>query len=117
MLIFDGDCGFCRRWVERGRRILGDRLDFAPSQAVAGEYPEIPAEEFQRGVQFIQPDGWVWGHAAGALRALALRPGWVWVTTAYERVPGIAWLAEALYRLVAANRGFFSRVDRRLSGK
>lgn len=105
VLVYDGDCAFCRRWVERGRRWLGDRLDYVASREGAPRYPEIPAEAYAAGVQFIDLDGRVWGNAAGALHALALRPGWCWVVGAYERVPGVGRLAEAVYRLVATNRG------------
>jgi predicted DCC family thiol-disulfide oxidoreductase YuxK len=116
VLVFDGDCTFCRRWAERGRRLLAGRVDFQPWQAVARAYPEIPVADFQRGVQFIAPDGQVWNNAAAALHALAMRPRWGWVLGAYDRVPGVAPLTEALYRFVANHRPFFSRLDQRLTG-
>jgi hypothetical protein len=27
LLVWDGDCDFCRRWIERWRRIAGDRVE------------------------------------------------------------------------------------------
>jgi predicted DCC family thiol-disulfide oxidoreductase YuxK len=41
LLIYDGDCGFCRRWIQRWRAITGERVEFAPYQTVGSLYPEI----------------------------------------------------------------------------
>src|SRR5437773_2587310 len=30
LLIFDGECGFCRRWIERWQAKTGDRIDYRP---------------------------------------------------------------------------------------
>src|SRR5689334_1490180 len=46
LLIYDGGCSFCRRWVERWRMLTGDAIEYEPSQTAAGRYPEIPQETF-----------------------------------------------------------------------
>ncbi len=107
LVVFDGDCGYCRRWVARGRGLLGDRVDFAPSQSVAADFPEISAEAFEQGIQFIDVEGRVWKNAEAAFRALALRPGWAWPLGAYQRIPGVAPVTEACYRVVASHRMIF----------
>jgi len=30
LVVFDGDCGFCRYWLARWRRVVGDRFDAEP---------------------------------------------------------------------------------------
>ena len=35
LLIWDGDCDFCRKWVDRWRHVTRDRVDYAPYQEVA----------------------------------------------------------------------------------
>ena len=57
LLIFDGRCGFCRIWIDYWKRLTGDRIDFAPSQEVAGRFPQIPLEAFAEAVQLVRPDG------------------------------------------------------------
>jgi len=47
VLIFDGDCTFCRSWVARWQQATGDRVEYAPSQDVAERFPEIPRERFK----------------------------------------------------------------------
>ena len=70
-LIFDGDCSFCRLWVDFWRTLTGDRVDYRTYQEVGANYPAIPPDDFQRAVQFIAPDG----HHARAAEASFLQSG------------------------------------------
>jgi predicted DCC family thiol-disulfide oxidoreductase YuxK len=116
LVVFDGDCGFCRFWIERWKSISGGRLDYAPYQEVATRFPEIAIEVFRRAVQLVLPKGEVFGAAHAVVRALAEIPGKEHWLTLY-RVPGIRPLVELAYRLTAANRGVASRITRILWGR
>ena len=48
LLIFDGNCHFCRRWIERWRELTAGAVEYAPSQEVAERFPEIPREAFEQ---------------------------------------------------------------------
>lgn len=112
LVVFDGDCSFCRFWVDRWKRTSGDRLDYAPYQVAAASFPEIPVEEFRRAVGLVRPSGQVLFGAAAVVAARAEVPGrglWSWV---YRRVPGARRMMELFYRLIANNRGVASRVTR-----
>ena len=41
LLIWDGDCHFCRLWVERWRVITGGAVDDATFQEIAERFPEL----------------------------------------------------------------------------
>ena len=71
-LIFDGKCGFCRIWIEYWKLLTGDAIDYAPSQEVAQNYPQIAPEAFQRSVQLVLPDGEVFSGAEAVFRTLGL---------------------------------------------
>ena len=71
MLVYDGNCGFCTRWVDRIRAATGDRVEFAPSQEVGHRFPQISPEQFENAVQWITPDGDVYSGARAALCVLA----------------------------------------------
>ncbi|MDD2763898.1 MAG: DUF393 domain-containing protein [Opitutaceae bacterium] len=116
LLIFDGECGFCRRWIERWREAAGDRLDLEPAQTAAGRFPEISPAEFNRAVQLIDTEGRVFSAAGAILRARALATGRTGLLTAYERLPGFASTAETVYRFVAGHRPVFSLLTRLLWG-
>ncbi len=115
-MVFDGDCGFCRIWIERWRRGSAG-IDYVPYQEAADWFPDIPREAFARAVHLIEPGGKVSHGACAVLRALALGqprrrlPYWL-----YRHVPGVAASTEAAYRLVAARRQFFSRLTRLVWG-
>src|SRR5882672_983110 len=117
LLVFDGDCGFCRVWIRRFQERTGDRVEYAPSQEVAARFPKIPAEAFARSVQLIDADGEVYEGALAVFRALALAPGGGLALGAYRRLPGFAAASERLYRLVASHRVLFSRITRLLWGQ
>lgn len=117
LLIFDGDCGFCRRWIAYWQSLTGDRVDYAPYQEVGSRYPGIPTERFQSSVQLVEPDGRISGGADAVFRTLATRPKLRWLHWAYRKIPGVARLTEAAYRLVASNRIPFSRLTYWLYGE
>ena len=115
-MIFDGECGFCRFWVERWRSRLGESVEFRPYQEEAARYPEIPVESFRRAVHLILPDGAAYSGAEAVFRALALRPRGSAGLTAYRSLPGFALVTEALYAWIAAHRNFAAAATRALWG-
>jgi|CXWL01.1.fsa_nt_gi predicted DCC family thiol-disulfide oxidoreductase YuxK len=116
VMIFDGDCGFCRLWIERWRSATGERVDYKPYQSEAARHPEIARESFAEAVHLIEADGRVSRGAQAVLRALSYVPGAFWLKHVY-RLPGFSVLAEAAYRFVAARRVVFSRLTRLLWGE
>ncbi|HZI89311.1 MAG TPA: DCC1-like thiol-disulfide oxidoreductase family protein, partial [Candidatus Polarisedimenticolia bacterium] len=117
LLVYDGDCGFCLRWIARWRRAVGDRADFAPAQEVGARFPAIAASAFAEAVHLIEPDGAVTRGAEAVFRLLALAPGGGLGLRAYTGVPGVRPGSEALYRMIAGHRPFFDRVTTWLWGR
>src|SRR4051794_16508609 len=116
LLIYDGDCGFCRSWVERWRGITGDRVEYRPAREVSGRFPEIGPEGFASRCWLIEPDGRASGGALAVLRLYALAGEGRFLPGLYERVPGFAATAEAAYDLVARHRRAGAAVTRLLWG-
>ena len=114
LLIYDGDCGFCRFWIRRWKQMSGEKVDYLPAQdaRVLAEFPEIPPERFAVSVQLVDTDGSVFSGAEAVLRALACGTGRRWPLRAYLSVPLFARCAERSYRLVADHRAFFFRLTR-----
>lgn len=110
IMIYDGDCEFCRRQVERWKQVTRDFVQYAPYQEVAPRFPDIPAWELKRAVQFVETDGRVTSGAHAVFRALAYVPGRGAALWMYDHFPGFAAASEALYRAVARNRRWFSRL-------
>jgi predicted DCC family thiol-disulfide oxidoreductase YuxK len=116
LVVFDGDCRFCRFWIDRWKSATGDRLDYAPYQEVASRFPEITVDDFRRAVQLVLPNGEVFSGAHAVVRALAEVPGRGHGLALYRRLPGFGVAADLAYRLIAANRGAAEKVTRLLWG-
>jgi predicted DCC family thiol-disulfide oxidoreductase YuxK len=112
LFVYDGDCGFCRGWVERWRQRTGDRVVYAPFQEVADRFPSISVEAFRAQAHLIEPDGRVARGAEAVFHALSYAPRGGWLLAAYRRVPGFAAVAEAVYRWVARHRSLMTRAAR-----
>jgi predicted DCC family thiol-disulfide oxidoreductase YuxK len=107
LVVYDGDCGFCRIWVQYWNQLTHDRLDYAPSQQVGERFPQIPKQAFGESVQLVMPDGRVINGALAVFTTLTFAPGMAWLLWLYEHLPGFEVASEALYRLIAAHRTFF----------
>jgi predicted DCC family thiol-disulfide oxidoreductase YuxK len=108
LLLYDGECGFCRSQVERLRARVGDAVSFEPYQD-AGDRAGIPESQLARAVHWVGMDGGVASGAEAVLRTLAARRQGSILLWMYRRVPGFAPVAEWSYRWVARHRGRFSR--------
>ena len=123
LIVFDGDCAFCKQWVRRWQGMTGDRVAYRPSSEVVGDYPEIGAAGFKARVWLIEPDGQARGGAGGVFRLYELAGDLGWPNRLYQHVPGVAAVVEWGYDLVARYRGaamtairvLFGSVDRRPS--
>jgi predicted DCC family thiol-disulfide oxidoreductase YuxK len=116
LLIWDGDCHFCRLWIERWQVTTGDKIDYATSQEVAARFPEIPKAQFQESVVLIDQDGEVSFAADAVYRSLRCRSSKKWMAWTYDRLPGFAAFSEILYAFVSRHRRFSSAVTRLLWG-
>ena len=116
LLIYDGDCGFCKYWVRYWQALTGPGVTYAPYQEVGERYPEIPVAAFQRAVQYVAPDGKIASGAEAVVLSLSHAAGKGFWLTLYRRVPAFAVIAEDIYAFVAAHRSAFYRPSRLLWG-
>jgi lipase maturation factor 1 len=117
LLIYDGDCGICRLWVDYWKSLTGDRVRYAPFQKVIVDFPEIPPEHFKNFVHLITPTGELFRGAEAVFRLLTYIPGQSWPLWLYMRIPGFSFMSEAVYRLFASRRSLLYRVTMALWGK
>lgn len=119
VVVYDGDCGFCRRWIGRWRTQTGQAVEYVPSQdpSVGKRFPEIPADAFATSVELIDVDGQVYDGAEAVFRALACADSRSWPARLYARYVTFARVTEWLYRWVAGHRQLASRITRWLWGR
>ena len=115
-LIYDGDCGICKRWVTYWESLTGARVVYRAYQDAAQDYPDIPLDAFRDAIQFVDADAHVYSGAAATYRVLRYAPGrrvWWWI---YTCVPGFASVSDWVYEFVSHRRGLLSRVTQLLWG-
>lgn len=111
MLIYDGDCSFCKYWIGRWHAKTGDKIQYKPYQEVPEGYFGITRKEFQCGVQFISPQGQHYRNARAVFEVLAIggSSAWRWL---YHRIPPAGRLFEFKYRTIANHRDFFFKLTK-----
>ncbi len=105
-LVFDGECGFCRRSIELLRRWdKAGRLSFVPFQdsGALAPLPKIPRAELEEAMHLVGPAGGVLKGASALPAILRLVPGGAPLALLC-RVPGVPGLLGRAYRQIARNR-------------
>jgi predicted DCC family thiol-disulfide oxidoreductase YuxK len=114
VLLFDGQCGFCRQWVARlerwDRRGAIQTLPGAERHTLPG-LPQISDASLDRAMQFITPDGRVRAGARALPALLPYLPGGRVLASAF-RIPVIQLAADRLYAWISARRHRFGCGDR-----
>src|SRR5947207_8303036 len=117
LMIWDGECLFCKMWIERWREITAGKIDYATYQQAADQFPEIPVDQFKRAMAFIEPDGKTFFAAEAVYRSLQYGSSRKWLAWSYEHVPGFSAISESAYKFIARHRSLGSSVTRLLWGK
>jgi predicted DCC family thiol-disulfide oxidoreductase YuxK len=112
LMIYDGECAFCRARIEWWREATGERIEYAPYQEPKGDVSRLDRKELGRAVHLIDVDGTVSRGAAAVFRAMARCRYKRWLLWLYTMLPPFAWASELVYRIIAANRGPITRVYR-----
>jgi len=106
VLVYDGDCRFCRgcvRVIERWDRRRRVRIvPFQDEEALAA-LPPIPRQALEAAMQLVSPSDAIRAGAEAAPALLQLLPGGRPLAVLF-RLPGIPALAARVYAVVARNR-------------
>lgn len=104
VLLYDGDCGFCRRWVARWQRWTEDRVTYRSAQESVGAVDDVLLNQVRNSVVYM--GGVIDTGARAVFRTMthARQAPLRWLLPAYERIPGFGPASEAVYRTVARHR-------------
>ena len=104
LLVWDGDCGFCKYWMLRWKMLTGDSVRYEPYQKVADDIPGIPIEAFQKAIRLIETDGKVYDGPHAAYQALEYSDNWSGYSKIYEKRSFFRIASDYGYDFVAKNR-------------
>lgn len=116
-MVYDGDCGFCRYWLVKWKKLSRDHYEYQPFQSVAEDYKDIPLKSFQGAVHLIFPDGKILNGAAVAFYpyyqfgSAGFLYNWYVEHNLFRRISDFA------YQWVAKNRNLCFGLSQLLFGK
>lgn len=104
MMVYDGECGFCKKWITRWKFLTRDQVYYRPYQEIALQFPSIPISEFETAVKLITQEGEVFSGAEAVYRALAYVSFWKWLWFLYRKLPLFRWISDRAYGWVSSHR-------------
>ena len=110
MIVYDGDCSFCRRSIAWYQAPDGGRLDYLSrtSEERAQRFPQLDDPRYQGSLQLVLPNGEIRSGELGIATALTNLPGWQWRGVGYFiKAPVIRFFAHIAYKWIAKNRHRF----------
>lgn len=110
LIIYDGECNFCRRQVRRlQERDRAMQFEYAARQleGLDERFPLLAASDFNTGMRLIDPHGRVFVGADAAYEIARRLPGYRRIAWLY-RLPVFHQVAKAGYALVARYRYKFA---------
>jgi lipase maturation factor 1 len=116
MLVYDGNCDFCRYWIERWKQLTHGTVEYEPFQTAAEQFPHVSLEQFSRSVYLFMPSGEAFRGAEAVAESLAGDPHYSWMLWVYRHLPFAAPISEWVYRFVARHREGLFTITRFLLG-
>jgi predicted DCC family thiol-disulfide oxidoreductase YuxK len=103
-VFYDAKCGLCQAGVKRGGLFQRRGFRYQPLQTpgLAAELG-LPEAELYREMKVQLADGKVFG-GVDAWSALLRSIWWLWPIGTLLRIPGLHWIADRIYRWIAAHR-------------
>lgn len=116
IMVWDGECGFCKYWTTRWEKFTGSEVEFKPYQIAKDDFPDIDVIHFKQASRFIDKDGRVYSGPHSAYKTLTHKTNLAFLNNWYENYSLFTRFSDNLYHLVASNRGFFFKLTKFLFG-
>lgn len=116
VIVWDGNCGFCKYWTTRWQKITKGKLDFTPYQEAKDYFKDIDIKHFKQASRFIDTDGKIYSGPNSAYKSLSNSGLWGFLHNWYENYSLFTNLSDGLYNLIAQNRGLFFKLTKLLFG-
>ncbi len=109
-IIYDDACGFCSQGIERLKKITGTQIDYIGRSKLNASSYGLQEKDLQESIKFIEfPETKVFSGAQAIFKAIAYNKFFKLPLCFYNYLPGFAWISEAVYKVIAKNRGKISQ--------
>jgi predicted DCC family thiol-disulfide oxidoreductase YuxK len=116
VMLWDGDCSFCKYWVTRWQRITTNTIDYIPYQEGADEFPDLQKSIFKEASRLIDTDGNIYSGPDSAYRSLWLGGRYRKLHHWYRENSSFRNLSDKVYQLIAQRRNIMFRLTKALWG-
>lgn len=103
-LVYDGNCGFCRYWVLKWKKIASEHIDYFSYQEIASNFKDIPEFHFKEAVRFIDTNGKVYSGPDAAFQSYLIGKKKLFIYTLYQKSPLFKKLCDIAYQWIADYR-------------
>jgi len=117
LMVYDGNCGFCKYWVIRWKKISGLGVDYKSYQEVASVFKDIPEHHFKEAVRYIGVDGIIYNGPDAAYITYFNQNKAKFLHQWYLDKRWFRNFSDYSYQFVADNRNLMSKLTVRLFGK
>lgn len=115
ILVWDGECKFCKWWKTRWEIKTKNKLQFTTYQEVGGQFHDIPLKEFKKASRLIDSDGNIYSGPDSAYRSLYIAGNKKWHQW-YSEYSWFEKLSDYGYNHIAKNRDFYYKATVSLFG-
>jgi predicted DCC family thiol-disulfide oxidoreductase YuxK len=117
LMVFDGNCGFCKYWVIRWKKISGLGVEYKSYQEVAVMFGDIPENDFKQAVRYIDVDGRVFNGPDAAYITYFKKDKAKFLHQWYADKSWFMSMSDYAYQFVADNRNTMSKITVWMFGK
>mgnify|MGYP006188992721 CR=1 FL=1 len=117
VLIWDGNCGFCKYWKIRWENMAKDTLNFCTIEEAKLAFPELEQNQLQKSIHLIEENGEVCFGAKAVFKSFEVMGKNESLIRLYESSPCFRTSCEKIYELVARNRRELLKLTQLLFGK
>lgn len=117
MMVFDGDCSFCKYWIVKWKKITLNKVIYQPYQKAADLFPDIPIKHFKQAVRFIDTNGQIANGPEAAY--ITYRSHWFYsfLFRWYLKKSWFEKLSDVAYQWVADHRSLLFKISKLMFGK
>ncbi len=116
VLVWDGECGFCKYWVTRWKSLTHDKIDYKTYQEIASQFQDIPLKEFKKASRLIETDGNMYSGPDSAYRSYTYTQKNLPWHTWYTNYSWFTKLSDHGYNFIAKHRPFFFKLTKMFFG-
>jgi predicted DCC family thiol-disulfide oxidoreductase YuxK len=117
LLLWDGDCGFCRYWIIKLKKQLPGKVATQPYQEVVMDIPDVPEWAFREALRLVETDGRIYNGPEAIYKALTYNAKWTFLFRKYRFSHFFNYMSDHIYDFIAKHRNSMFALSKLLFGR